>query len=125
MPGKIFSYDEAQALIPDIRRLTEAANERLLAYRKRLGRETADSATAVKLQEWITALVARWSQDVLDVGALPKGLWTVDFDSGRGYFYCWALGESELSHSHSYEAGFRGRKPLSEEQKLPPPHLLN
>ncbi len=125
MPGKIFSYDEAQSLIPDLRRLTDAANERLLAYRKRLDRETADSATAVKLQEWITALVARWSQDVLDIGALPKGLWTVDFDSGRGFFYCWALGETELGHFHSYEAGFPGREPLAEEQKQPPPHLLN
>lgn len=64
---------------------------------------------AEQLQEYVNELV--------ELGVEPKsgpeGL--VDFPSyldGRLVYLCWKLGESEVSHWHELDAGFRGRQPL-------------
>ncbi len=59
-------------------------------------------------------MINQWAEEIMALGALPKGLWTVDFDSGEGYYYCWTLNEADLIYYHLYEEGFVGRKPLSE-----------
>lgn len=125
MESKIFTYDEARALIEDIRAKTESANRQMVDRRRRLALVEDGSEAAKKIQAGIAALVGEWSNDILETGALPKGLWTVDFDSGQGFYYCWALGESNLEHFHDYSTGFRGRKPLTPFQRDPPSHLLN
>ncbi|MBI3993380.1 MAG: DUF2203 family protein [Candidatus Lambdaproteobacteria bacterium] len=125
MHGKIFSYDEARALIDTVREKTEFANERLQAFRSMLRAVPGDSPKARKMNEWIETVIAEWSREILACGAVPKGLWTVDFDSGAGYFYCWTLGENDLGHFHNYEEGFQGRRPISDIQRRSTPHLLN
>lgn len=125
MESKIFTYDEACALIEDIRAKTESANRLMVDCRRQLAMAEDGSEEAKEIQAGIAALVGEWSNDILETGALPKGLWTVDFDSGQGFFYCWALGESNLEHYHDYSDGFRGRKPLTPIQQAPPSHLLN
>ena len=126
MENTIFTYEEARELIAEVRERTAAADEQLADLRARLEQVTPRSTQSVKLNEWINTLINQWAEDIMDLGALPKGLWTVDFDSGDGYFYCWTLDEPDLTHFHLYEEGFVGRKPLSDiDKQHPPPALLN
>lgn len=125
MNPKIFTFEEAQALIEEVREKTVFSNERLVALRAQVESLQGGSKRATKLNEWINTVINQWAQEIMELGALPKGLWTVDFDSGDGYYYCWALNEPNLAYFHLYEEGFAGRKPLSEIEKGAPPLLLN
>jgi hypothetical protein len=95
---RVFSYTEAAALLPEVRRLTEDVCRQVEA----LGPEPGRQADAL-ITEWAEALVAR--------GLEVKGLWLVDFDNGSGY-YCWQYPEPSLRYFHSYEDGFQGRMPI-------------
>jgi len=130
MAEKIFSYAEACAALDGVRRKTQAADERLQQLRAEMETAEKESERAEQIGAQMSEVVHRWAEDVLAAGALPKGLWTVDFDSGRGFFYCWTLNEDELTHYHSIEEGFQGRKPLvdGEPGRLPgspKPPVLN
>ena len=125
MENRVFTYEEARALIDQVRERTESADERLRELRKQLERMPPHSSRAVKLNEWINTVLNQWAEDILELGALPKGLWTVDFDSGEGYFFCWTLNETDLTHFHRYEEGFMGRKPLTEMDQFDPSMLVN
>jgi len=110
MPERIFSYEEACNLLEPVRKTTQAASERLEQLREQARHATPEQAAQVKA--WIDTVVNQWAQDILALGALPKGLFTVDFDSGEGFYYCWQLNEAQLGHYHTYDEGFGGRKPL-------------
>jgi hypothetical protein len=124
MDNTIFSYDEASAILDEVRELTQAAHKRLQELRALVEGTPPGSPRAKKLNEWINTVIHQWAEDIMSLGALPKGLWTVDFDSGKGYYFCWTLDEARLAYYHNYEEGFMGRKPLSELPSAPPP-LLN
>ncbi len=64
------------------------------------------------LEEEINSLISEWQKKVEKLGAIPKGLWLVDFDAGDGYF-CWKYPEAEVSHWHRYNDGFTKRVHLS------------
>jgi hypothetical protein len=113
--GRIFTLEEAQALMPQVR----AASEPVFSLASSLTEELAqaeeggDEDRAEPLRERIQTLVQAWQQSMQDLGAEVKGLWLVDFDSGDGY-WCWAYPEAELGHWHSYEGGFRSRVPADQ-----------
>jgi hypothetical protein len=96
---RTFSYDEASALLPEVRRLTEEA------YRS--AEALGPDAAATKGEE-LTQIVTGWAEAILARGIKVKGLWLVDFDNGEGY-YCWRWPEETLSHYHGYDDGFAGR----------------
>jgi hypothetical protein len=98
-PKRVFSYEEASVMLPEVRRATEEAYrgvERLAASADRAAQAEADAI----VQAWADGLAAR--------GLEIKGLWLVDFDNGSGY-YCWRYPEQRLDFYHSYEDGFGGR----------------
>jgi hypothetical protein len=99
VPKRIFSYEEAVALLPEVQRLTAGAVERI------------DEITAESIAE-AQDVVAEWAESLLDMGLDVKGLWLVDFDSGAGY-YCWQHPEPALEYFHGYEEGFPGRVKLN------------
>jgi len=96
---KTFSYEEAAALLPEVRRLTEGAY---------LAVGALSSAPAAGAQARIDERVGEWAQRLAEKGVEIKGLWLVDFDNGSGY-YCWRYPEESLQFFHSYDEGFRGR----------------
>jgi hypothetical protein len=96
----IFSYDQAAALLPEVRRLTEEAHR---AVEELTEREPGQDAEA-RLND----LVGLWAEAMMQRGLEVKGLWLVDFDNGSGY-YCWRYPEAGLLFYHSHEEGFRGR----------------
>lgn len=125
MDNTIFTYQEACELLDEVREITTEAHNRLQELRKKADGLPPQSRQAKKLGEWINTAIHLWAEEILALGALPKGLWTVDFDSGKGYYYCWTLNEATLSYFHNYEEGFMGRKPLTDIQDDPPPFLLS
>jgi hypothetical protein len=94
---RTFCYEEAAALLPEVRSLTEKAYLEVEAQRR-----------AGVAQERLLEIVTRWARSLMERGLEVKGLWLVDFDNGAGY-YCWRYPEPGLHYYHSYEEGFRGR----------------
>jgi hypothetical protein len=99
---KVFTYDEAAAMLPEVRRLTEEAYQKVEA----LSGVAAGGRQLVEGQ--VEEVVGAWARALLSRGVDVKGLWLVDFDNGSGY-YCWQYPEMGLQYYHSYEEGFRGR----------------
>ena len=97
-PRKIFTLDEARAMLPRVKELTSDAVARFT----QLPGDQEDERRAI-VEGWVGELEA--------LGCEIKGLWLVDFDSGGGY-YCWKYPEPALDHFHGYEEGFAGRLAL-------------
>lgn len=95
---KIFTYEQAAELLPEVQRLTDEAVERVDA----LSEEAVEDYQLV---------VQGWAEEMLARGIEVKGLWLIDFDSGSG-FYCWQHPEPSLQHYHGYEEGFGARVKL-------------
>ena len=106
---KIFSYEEAVSLIPEVRQITEAAVaeiETLVADHE--DEREISPAVASDYQR----IVASWAERVISLGIEVKGLWLIDFDTGSGY-YCWRHPEPSLQFFHGYDEGFSGRVRLN------------
>ena len=101
---KIFKFDEARVLLPEVRRLTDEAHARIEALQSAADPEGRLSVAQTRLE----AIVSDWAQALNALGIEVKGLWLADFDNGSGY-YCWQYPEEGLDYYHSYEEGFRGR----------------
>ena len=99
VPKRIFSYEQAVALLPDVRRLTSDAARRVEEW------------TSEEPEDY-ERIVTEWAEAVMALGVDVKGLWLVDFDSGAGY-YCWQHPEPALEYFHGYEEGFGGRVKLN------------
>jgi hypothetical protein len=99
VPKRIFTYEEATALLPEAQRITTEAVERV---------EEMDSEEPEDYQRVVTD----WAEAIMALGIEVKGLWLIDFDSGAGY-YCWKYPEPALEHFHSYDEGFGGRVKLN------------
>ena len=96
---RIFSYEDAAALLPEVQRLT---NEAVAAIE-----DLADDTNAAESPRIATT----WAESLMAIGLEVKGLWLVDFDNGSGY-YCWSHPEPSLQYYHGYDDGFRGRVKL-------------
>ncbi|HEY0321951.1 MAG TPA: DUF2203 domain-containing protein [Pyrinomonadaceae bacterium] len=124
---KIFSVEEANALLPSVRRIVESIqrqHNRLLSFQTaaRYAAEGAEQggggmpggpnyvAILVKLADRAGELEALGVQ----MKDYARGL--IDFPSlrdGRVVLLCWQLGEgNELQWWHDVDAGFAGRQPL-------------
>ena len=124
---KLFSVEEANALLPTVRRIAEAirrAHKRLMASQE-AARQAAENAALggggmAGGERYVAALlrIAERAGELETHGVQLKdyerGL--VDFPSlreGRVVLLCWQLGEPEvIEWWHETEAGFAGRQPL-------------
>jgi hypothetical protein len=96
---RIFSYEEAAALLPEVQRLTDEAVAAV--------HDLAEETSSPEFQ----SVVGAWADSLTTLGLEVKGLWLVDFDTGSGY-YCWSHPEPSLQYYHGYDDGFRGRVKL-------------
>jgi hypothetical protein len=129
--AKLFTLDEALALLPKVEPLLQEIQE--------LGREIAEHEAQLQvdqtklmsnghkppadtetLQNQVRTLNSRIRNNVdaiLDMGIIVKDLTEglIDFPSllhGREVYLCWKLGEDGIHWWHEIEAGFAGRQPL-------------
>ena len=108
----IFTLEEARALLPQVKTITQRYSLLVEALQDSL--HDPDDTTEVKrLEQRINVELQKWVAELNDLGVEVKGLWLADFDSGDGYYYCWKLGEDDIEHFHRYETGFAGRRPIA------------
>lgn len=104
---KIFSYEDAVALLPEVERLTRSAVDVLETLM-----EASPGEIAPGSETGYEKVVDDWARSIMSLGIEVKGLWLVDFDNGSGY-YCWKYPETSLQYFHGYEEGFAGRVRLN------------
>lgn len=112
-PRRVFSYTDIMELLPIIHRITRQYSEKVAKLIQKLehvsGQEKLVSATELEIND----LIQEWQVKVEKLGAVTKGLWIADFDSGDGYF-CWKFPEEQILYWHGYRDGFSGRRPIKE-----------
>ncbi len=131
-PRKLFTPEQANAALPLVRSITTdlvnlsrdivERRERLALLRAGRDADANDpySEELTQIEEELEKDTAQLQEYVEELRALgvepksgPEGL--IDFPSvmdGRIVFLCWKLGESEVTHWHELDAGFRGRQSL-------------
>ncbi len=132
MSPHVFTPDEANAALPDLRPLVEAmvaakraldeAQEQRDDVARRIagnggGIPPAELAAMDATVETAAAELASAIGKVQAIGVLVKDLDSglVDFPAKRGgedVLLCWQLGEEEVAFWHGLEDGYAGRQPL-------------
>jgi hypothetical protein len=124
---KIFTIQEANALLPSVKTLLakiQRAHKNILRYREDAkkaaegaeqgGGGLVDGAAYAQILTNLTAQVTELEALGVQLKDFERGL--VDFPSlrdGRVVLLCWQLGEGdELEWWHDVDAGFAGRTPL-------------
>ena len=124
---KLFTIDEANALLPEVRKILQnvrRSRRRLSAFRHdaKLAAESADQGGGGVPGGLLYAnLLTKFTQHLSELESMgvhlkdfDRGL--IDFPSlrdGRIVFLCWQLGEGDkLEWWHDVDAGFAGRTPL-------------
>lgn len=128
---RLFTLDEANALLPRLRELladmqeTKRAIDALREELSGLARTASGNgglagAGVVLKQEEAQKLVERLNallEEVQGLGCEVKGVdeGLIDFRSereGRVVYLCWKLGEERIDYWHELDTGFAGREPL-------------
>jgi len=107
---KLFTLPEARALLPIVRRMTAAAEEKVRDLGTRYSYLT-DPEKKAAIESEIHDCIADWQQKLQRLGLQTKGLWLVDFDNGENY-WCWKFPEPDIQFTHGYHEGFRQRREL-------------
>lgn len=109
----VFSLEEARQILPIVRRITQEFSSKVELLIARLETiQLNQTETICALEKQVNEMIQAWNDKIRKLGAEPKGLWVVDFNSGEGY-YCWKHPETDILYWHSYEDGYTGRKPLA------------
>ena len=129
---RIFTPDEANAALPELRRLVEemVAAKRALDEAQERGEEMsarisgnggglppAELAEVHDLVRRRATALARALEQIQSLGVIVKDLDSglVDFPSvreGEDVLLCWQLGEDEVAFWHGYDDGYAGRRPI-------------
>ena len=128
---RLFTINEANALLPTVRPLVEQILESIrrlkhasetVIRREQLDPEAPDLMERLREDGEVARLVGQVTEGVEAInghGCVCKGVeqGLIDFPCMFGneiVFLCWQLGEPSVSHWHRIEDGFAGRKPLLE-----------
>jgi hypothetical protein len=126
---KLFTVDEANGLLPELKPLVERIKTHLEALKEKsevMIREERLSPSSPELMKSLqqNAAIASLIQEVKCMveeinayGCICKGIeeGLVDFPcllGGEIVYLCWRLGEDSVGYWHRIEDGFAGRKPL-------------
>lgn len=107
---RVFTLEEAQELLPIVRRLTQKCVERVRKLTTQIS-YTPDKQRRGLLEKQVHLELQEWHRRVGQVGGEAKGMWLVDFDNGDGYF-CWRYPEPNVEFFHSYSQGYQGREKI-------------
>lgn len=124
---RLFSPDEATRTLPLVTRIVadvsgqaKALNQIEVAAREadiRGDGETLESLA--RKRDDVMDRVRELADELEQVGCILKDVHTglVDFPTlhdGRVVYLCWRVGEARVEHWHEIDAGFAGRRPVSE-----------
>jgi hypothetical protein len=111
-PPTTHSVESANQLLPLVQKFTSEAVKSTARLTYQMEGLKKDSPEFAKLSEEFDQIIDRWVERIHRVGAVAKGLWLVDFDTGSG-FLCWCYPESRVEHFHPYDSGYKKRKKIS------------
>jgi hypothetical protein len=134
---RLFTVDEANALLPTVRTLAEMIRENILQLRNQsqaivrhehLDPDSRDFMDRLQKNPAIAELVAAVKscvEQIQSYGCICKGVeqGLIDFPCLLGaevVFLCWQLGEPTVGHWHRIEDGFAGRRPLLDGEQTGP-----
>ncbi len=132
---KLFTLEEAQALVPvlesllkrgiEAKQAAEQINNELQSLAQRIsvsGGMHVDVAKVARQRTELEAHIQRAKDAVQEIDAI--GVQVKDLDIGLLDFpckveddvvlLCWKMGETRITHWHTMESGFAGRQPLDE-----------
>lgn len=112
-PKKVFSFQDISELLPIVLRITKQYSEKVSKLITKLEHVRHQDHNVNEIESEINSLIQEWQIKVEKLGAITKGLWIADFDSGDGYF-CWKFPEDKIMFWHGHRDGFSGRKPIRE-----------
>jgi len=108
-PYRIFTLDEANQALPEVAHLTRETQDRLQSLRSTY-REIEVEGEGASLEAETRALLNDWAEAILQIGAQPKGIFTVDFRSpDPNMLWCWAPDEEHITHRHFTWEAFKDR----------------
>lgn len=108
---RVFTLNEAEALFPLVRRITQSSYQELEPVRRTLEGMVPTNPMIQEVERQYEAVVKRWVGKMERLGLVVKGLWLVDFDTGDGYL-CWKFPELRIGYYHGYHEGYAARVPL-------------
>jgi len=123
---KTFTLAEANSLVHHVAELTADVVHLLDAIRQRhrLEVEKPGSAVPESVLKEVESALTEWSQQVRELGAQPKGYFTVDFQTmDPELLYCWTYGEERIEYTHKVWENFTHRRPLSTQPGATANHL--
>lgn len=107
-----FTYQEALAMFPQVRHLTSIAFSQVESLVNRIQSFEELNSRRQEFEEAYQAIVQAWMDQITALGCEVKGLWSVDWDCGHGY-YCWRFPEECLAHFYDYGDDDQRRVPVN------------
>lgn len=134
---RLFTVDETNELLPNVRVLVEQILENIrrlksasetVIRKEGLDPETPNLMNRLRDDSEIAKLIGQvkgWVEEINSYGCICKGVeqGLIDFPCMLGaevVFLCWQIGESSVNHWHRIEDGFTGRKPLLDSEAVKP-----
>ena len=109
--SKLYVLSEASELLPVVRKITESAYERLSELDERLELMLLCDPRRTGIVDEYEKIIRKWIASITRLGAIPNGLWWVDFDTGEGYL-CWRFPELKIGYFRDYDCEFDDRIPV-------------
>lgn len=131
--ARLFTVDEANALLPRVRPLVEQILESIRRLknasettirREQLDPDSPQLMNRLREDSEIAKLIGQvtgWVEEINAYGCMCKGVehGLIDFPCMLGtevVFLCWQIGEPSVGFWHRVEDGFAGRKPLLDDE---------
>ncbi len=117
----VFTLEKANAVLPDVVKITKVAVDSLEEAKMRLKSEELHNKIEAQLryEEDSSVILAEWAQEIMALGVYPKGYFTVDFKSPTpDTLFCWTYGEEVITHTHKIFESFKDRVPIRDD--IPP-----
>ena len=104
---RIFSLDEANRVLRLVNQVTASTRRRMRELRQE---QESDPSAAEEVDAETRLVLDGWARVILEIGAQPKGIFTVDFRSpDPNVLWCWAPDETEILHRHFTWESFKDR----------------
>jgi hypothetical protein len=94
---RIFTFESASTALEHVQRLTARCRETLEHLWQSIDPAADERAL---LESYIRMNGARdeWQARIKELGAVPRRLWEVEFNTGDGYYFSWRSGEESIRH---------------------------
>jgi len=102
------TLEQAQQMLPMVRRMTEASRQQLQPLSDRLHRMVPADPRNMEVRLTYEKVVRHWAGKVERLGLKVHGLWKVGFDGGQGW-YCWQSPQRSIRFFLEYHAHYEAR----------------